>query len=225
MLVDSRIQSVHLRDIADNAGQIGKVSRNLVVRVITRGKGSWYAEVNRVQVYRKIRSSWAKLADNLSFADNPLRPTLRGPNHCFANEDCLPYSVLHGTVGGGRVAVSSCFVIVVVIIQTQLLAHLDTLDDAHPRAVKVPAFGRSFPRLQNQQQRLQRTQSGDIQKRVRVPYSTLVKHHSFFEYNIDALVAKANHCCPSPGSSTILPASANIASRTKGDTESLSVCH
>lgn len=40
-----------------------------------------------------------------------------------------------------------------------------------------------------------------------------------------SLVARASHCCPSPGSSAILPARAKTASRTRGDIDSLSLCH
>lgn len=58
MLVDARIQSIHLCNIANNAGQIREVPRDLVVRVIACGEGSWDAEIDRVQIDREIRPGW-----------------------------------------------------------------------------------------------------------------------------------------------------------------------
>lgn len=46
-------------------------------------------------------------------------------------------------------------VVFVMVIQAQLLAHLDALNDAHPRTIKVAASGRSLSRLQDQKERLE----------------------------------------------------------------------
>lgn len=154
-----------------------------------------------------------------------LGPTLRRPYHSLTNEDGLPNPALHGTICRGRVAMPTRSVVFVVVIQAQLFSHLHTLNNAHPGTVEVAASRRSLPCLQDQEKRLKCAESGDVQERFSMPCSVLVKSCIPTQSIFDLLVAKASHCCPSVGSSTILPASANIASRTKGETDSLSVCH
>lgn len=46
------------------------------------------------------------------------------------------------------------FVVLVVVIKAQLLAHLDALNDTHPRTIKVAPSGRGFSRFQDQKERL-----------------------------------------------------------------------
>lgn len=76
--------------------------------------------------------------------------TLRRSYHNLTDKDSLPYPILEQALGWVGPTGPACFVIEVVLIQAQIFAHLNALNDTHPRTVVVTAFGHSFPGFKDQ---------------------------------------------------------------------------
>lgn len=82
---------------------------------------------------------------------------LRGSNHDFASKHRLPDARTQVTVCGVVLAVNAVLVVIVMLIETKILSHLDTLHNSHPRSEKVAAFRGTFASFEDHEQSLKGT--------------------------------------------------------------------
>jgi hypothetical protein len=148
LLLQSRVEVAHVADEAHNSGQLGKVSRNLQLVFMSPSR---VVEVDRIWIDGKIMASlWCS-------------------NHDFADKDRLPYPRSKLAFGLARFTRSAGLVILEMLIQSQVLGHLDALHNRHPRAEEVATLWCCLAGLQYHQQGLESAESRNIHKRIGMP--------------------------------------------------------
>lgn len=94
--------------------------------------------------FRVVNSSAGHTQVKCFHINGEIRPALWRANHQLTNEDGLPYSSLSDAISKIRTAGSTCLVVFVVLVKTQILGHLDTCYHSHPRTIVVSTFGCGF---------------------------------------------------------------------------------